>query len=185
MPGEINRDIGARIRGIRELNDLTVEELAGRLGAAPEQLARYEAGGTDIPVSILHDISTELRIGMTELLTGDSAKLSVYSLVRRGKGVGVDRRKAYDYQALAYHFAERKMDPFLITIAPKPDGEPISLNTHGGQEFHYCLEGSFLLKIGRHETIVREGDAVYFDSRHPHGMKALEGRPAKELVIIY
>lgn len=181
---EVNREIGDRIKGIRELCDLNVDELAEKIGTKPELLSQYEAGAIDIPVSILHDISTELNIGMTELLTGESAKLSVYSVVRSGRGVGIDRRAAYDYKSLAYNFANRKIDPFLITIPPKSDDEPFSLNIHGGHEFHYCLEGSFKLKIDKHEIIINEGDAVYFDSKYPHGMKALDGKPARELVII-
>lgn len=181
---DVNREIGERIKGIRELCDLSITELAGKVKTTPELLAQYESGAVDIPVSILHDISTELNIGMTELLTGENAKLSVYSVVRKDKGVGVDRRAAYDYKALAYNFANRKIEPFLITIEPKPDDEPFSLNLHGGHEFHYCLEGSFKIKIDKHEIIINEGDAIYFDSTYPHGMKSLDGKPAKELVII-
>ncbi len=181
---QVNREIGERIKGIRELNDLSVEALAKRVHATPERLSQYEAGETDIPVSILHDISNELNIGMTELLTGEAAKLSTYSVVLADRGVGVDRREAYYYKALAYQFAGRKMDPYLITIEPKPEGTPISLNVHGGQEFHYCIEGSFMMQIDKHEIKINAGDAVYFNSQSPHGMRALNGKPAKELVII-
>jgi quercetin dioxygenase-like cupin family protein len=76
------------------------------------------------------------------------------------------------------------MEPFLITIDPKPDDEPIYTTAHNGQEFHYCLEGSFVIRIDKHELIIEEGDSVYFDSAYQHGMKALNGKPAKELVII-
>ncbi|MDR1664126.1 MAG: XRE family transcriptional regulator [Clostridiales bacterium] len=180
----VNQEIGARIKGIRELSDLSISELAKKVNTTAEKLSAYESGETDIPVSILHDISTELNIGMTELLTGEEAKLSTFSVVRRDKGVGVDRRVAYDYKALAYNFSQRKMDPYLITIEPKPDDAPFSLNTHGGQEFHYCLEGSFGIQIEKHEIIIEAGDAIYFNSACPHGMKALNGKPARELVII-
>lgn len=180
----VNHEIGERIKGIRELSDLSIAQLAERVRTTPELLSQYESGMIDIPVSILHDISTELNIDMTELLTGESAKLSVYSVVRKNKGVGVDRRAAYDYKALAYNFANRKIEPFLITIEPKSDDEPFSLNLHGGHEFHYCLEGSFKIKIDKHEIIINEGDAIYFDSTCPHGMKALDGKIARELVII-
>jgi transcriptional regulator with XRE-family HTH domain len=180
----INRDIGVRIKGIRELNDLTLETLAGRVNTTPEQLNRYEKGEADIPLSILHDLSGELNITMTELLTGEGAKMSVYSVTRKGKGKGVERRKAYDYKSLAYNFSRRKMDPFIITIEAKPEDAPFSLNTHGGQEFHLCLEGSFVIMIGNHVITINEGDSIYFDPKHPHGMKALNGRDAKDLVVL-
>jgi mannose-6-phosphate isomerase-like protein (cupin superfamily) len=99
-------------------------------------------------------------------------------------GLVVDRRKAYDYKALASNFANRKIDPFLITIEPKPEDQPISLNSHGGQEFHYCIEGDFVIQIDKHIIEIHEGDSIYFDSACPHGMRALNGKPARELVII-
>ncbi len=181
---QVNIEIGQRIRGIRELCELDIPILAHKLGLSADILEDYESGSRDIPVSVLHEISVLLNISMTELLTGESAKLHIYSLVRAGKGVGVDRRAAYDYKSLAYNFADRRLDPFLITIEPKPEGEEYSLNSHSGHEFHFCLEGSFKIKIDKYEMTLYEGDALYFDSSYPHGMLALGGAPAKELVII-
>jgi transcriptional regulator with XRE-family HTH domain len=180
----INQDIGERIRGIRELSDLTLETLAAKVNTTARQLDLYEKGEADIPLSILHDLSSKLSITMTELLTGEGAKMSVYSVTRKGKGKGVDRRKAYDYKSLAYNFSRRKMDPFVITIEAKPDDAPFSLNTHGGQEFHLCLEGSFVIMIGSHIITINEGDSIYFDPTYPHGMKALNGKDAKDLVVL-
>ena len=181
---DLNREIGVRIRGVRELSELAPEAFAARVGIAPALLVQYETGEIDIPVSILHDISAAFDISMTELLTGESAKLSVYSVVRSGRGVGIDRRKAYDYQSLAYNFAGRKIDPYLITIAPKPDDEPLHMSAHSGHEFHYVLSGNVRIVIGKHEVNLGEGDSLYFDSTYPHGLKALGGRPATLLITI-
>jgi len=181
---ELNREIGARIRGVRELSDLVPDVFAARVGIAPALLAQYEAGEIDIPVSILHDISAAFDISMTELLTGESARLSVYSVVRSGRGVGIERRKAYDYQSLAYNFADRKIDPYLITVEPKPEGEPLHMTAHSGHEFHYVLTGSVHVVIGKHAVILGEGDSIYFDSTYPHGLKAAGGKQATLLVTI-
>lgn len=40
------------------------------------------------------------------------------------------------------------------------------------------------MRIGQHEFILEEGDSVYFESTSPHGIQALDGKPAKSLVII-
>ena len=181
---DLNREIAERMRGIRDLSDLSVSELAGRIGLTGQELEKYESGEVEIPVSVLHDISVKLNISMTELLTGEAAKLSVYALVRGGKGVGIDRRDAYKYKDLAYNFAGRKLEPFLVTVDPKPDADPYHLNTHTGHEYHYVLEGSMNIMIDRHELTLNEGDSVYFDSTYEHGMKALCGKPVRLLVII-
>jgi transcriptional regulator with XRE-family HTH domain len=183
MPS-INREIGERIKGIRELSDLTVEELAQRTNTTAEQLDLYEKGEADIPLSILHDLSAELNITMTELITGEDAKMSVYSVTRKNKGKSIETKKAYEYKSLAYNFSRRKMDPFIITIEAKPEDAPFSLNTHGGQEFHLCLEGSYVIMVGKHVITINEGDSIYFDPKHPHGMKALNGKDATDLVVL-
>ncbi|MCL1886283.1 MAG: XRE family transcriptional regulator [Dehalococcoidia bacterium] len=181
---EINCEIGERIKGIRTLNKLSLEEFAKQLSITPEQLTQYENGNVEISVSFLHDVSRQFDISMTELLSGESAKLSVYSVVRKGKGVGVSRRKEYDYQSLAYNFADRTIDPYYITIEPKPDDNTASLVWHAGQEFHYVLDGTVRVKIDKHETILHEGDSVYFDSTYPHSIEALGDKTAHLVVTI-
>jgi len=181
---EINREIGERIKGVRMLNKLTVEEFAKQVGTTSKLLSQYEDSSVEIPVSFLHDISHHFDISMTELLSGESAKLSVYSVVRKGKGVGVSRRKDYDYQSLAYNFADRTIDPFYITIEPKPEGCPISMVCHSGQEFHYVLDGAVRVKIDKHETVLNEGDSVYFDSTYPHSIEAMGGKSAHMIITI-
>lgn len=179
---QLNSEIGQRLRGARELNDLSPDALAAELQITAAELAAYEAGEKDISVSVLHNASAILGVSITELMTGEAARLRQYSLVRREKGVAVDRRATYDYRSLGYNFEGREMDPYLITIPP--GGDDFHLNSHSGQEFHYCLEGSFAIRIGSHSITLGEGDSVYFDSSCPHGMVALGGKPALSLVII-
>ena len=181
---ELNREIGERIKGVRMLSELGQEEFAKMVGTTAEQLAKYENGNADIPVSFLHDVSQRFEVSMTELLTGESAKLSVYSVVRKGKGVGVSRRQGYDYRSLAYNFAGRAIDPFHITVEPKPEGTTASMATHAGQEFHYVLDGVMRLKIAKYETILHAGDSIYFDSTYPHGMEAVGDKSVHLLVVI-
>ena len=89
----------------------------------------------------------------------------------------------YGYQNLAYNFANRKLEPFMVTVAPN-DSNEIPVSVHSGHEYHYCVEGRFIMKIDNHEYVIEEGDSIYFVSTSPHGMKALDGKPAKILVII-
>jgi quercetin dioxygenase-like cupin family protein len=88
------------------------------------------------------------------------------------------------YQALACTFRGRKAEPFIVVV--EPDGkDKINFNSHHGQEFNYVLEGKLMIVIDRKELILEEGDSIYFDSTLPHGMKALDGKSAKFLAIIF
>lgn len=179
------KQIAIRIRDLREISGLTVEVLAKELNISKETYMEYESGNVDIPVSFLYELANKFRVELTAILTGEDPKLRAYALVRNGKGVSVERRKEYKYQSLAYNFAHKKAEPFLVTVDADSDDAPIHLNSHPGQEFNYLLEGSLKIIINNHEVILNAGDSLYFDSGYSHGMKALNGKPAKFLAVIF
>ncbi|MBR7143089.1 MAG: cupin domain-containing protein [Clostridia bacterium] len=176
-------EIAERLQAIRELSDLTPAQLAERISMDEKEYLAYESGTKDIPVSVLSKVCNALEVGMTELLTGDAPKLHNYSFVKKGKGLEVDRNIGYKHYNLAFKFANRKIEPLLVIVDPE-EGEEMHLNSHQGQEYHYCLEGRFLFQLQDHQMVVEPGDSVYFDSHYPHGMMALDGKPAKILVIV-
>jgi mannose-6-phosphate isomerase-like protein (cupin superfamily) len=150
-----------------------------------EEYLRLESGTVDISVSILHRIAQTYDVELTTLMFGDEPKMNAYFITRKGKGVAVERTKAYKYQSLAAGFAGRKADPFLVTVHPKPDDAPVYLNSHAGQEYNLVLEGRMLLRINGKDLTLDEGDSIYFNSELPHGMKALNGEKVRFLAIIF
>ena len=117
------------------------------------------------------------------LLTGREPHARAYFLTRRGAGPVVDRRKAYHYESLGAGFVGRTMEPFLVTVQPKPGAEPV-LNAHPGQEFDLVLKGRLKIVIGGRAVTLKAGDSLTFDSAIPHGMLALGGKPARFLAVI-
>ena len=178
------REIAGRLREMREIAGLSVEEVGERLTVTTEQYKMMESGTVDIPVSVLCEAADIFGISVTELLTGDRARLKMYSVVRKNKGIGVERTAGYDYKSLAYSFADRKAEPLLVTLDPQKAGGELHPNAHTGHEFHYCLEGKMRVYIGGHEIVLEEGDSIYFDSAYLHAMEALGGKPAKLIVVV-
>lgn len=64
---------------------------------------------------------------------GEEPKMSSYFVTRAGKGISIERTKAYKYQSLASGFMNRTADPFIVTVEPKAIDEPIHYNKHNGQ----------------------------------------------------
>ena len=60
----------------------------------------------------------------------------------------------------------------------------MSLVTHSGQEFNYCLEGVIKVILGGQEIQLNPGDSLFFDPAIPHGQMAANGRSAKFLTVI-
>ncbi|MBR6371360.1 MAG: helix-turn-helix transcriptional regulator [Bacteroidaceae bacterium] len=177
------KQMAMRLHGLREDLEMTIEEVAVRCGITPEELERYESGDSDIPMNFLCNAANVLGVEPLELFSGDAPNMSSYWLVRKGKGPVIERQKAYKYQALAMGFKHAKASPFIVTVDPKMEKD-MHLNTHEGQEFNLVLKGTLLLSIAGKELILNPGDSIYFDSAQPHGMKALNGEPARFLAII-
>ena len=174
--------IAERIRELREISGISAETLAIDLGVAKDLFLQYESGTVDIPVSFLFKIAHKLGIELSALIGGDEPKLHVYSVVRKGKGLKVKRRKQYDYESLAYNFIHKKAEPFLVTVEPSPENS-LEFNSHPGQEFNYVIEGTMKIIIDTHEIILNEGDSIYFNSGYNHAMKAMDNKTVKFLAV--
>ena len=178
------KSIANRLRELREVLELSAQEVAESCHLRVEEYMALESGESDISVNVLQTIARRYGISLDVLMFGEEPKMNAYFITRAGAGVSVERRKAYKYEALASGFRDRKADPFLVTVEPAPADAPMHLNSHEGQEMNYVLEGRLLLSLNGKELVLNVGDSLYFDSSLPHGMKALDGRPVRFLAII-
>ena len=178
------KQIAERLTGLREALEITPEEIASVCNISTEDYLRLETGNVDISVSLLHQIAQTYGIELTALMFGNEPKMNAWYVTRKGKGEAVERTKAYKYQSLAAGFSKRKADPFMVTVSPKTDDDPVYLNSHAGQEFNYVISGRLLLQINGKDLILEAGDSIYFNSKLPHGMKALDGQDVCFLAVI-
>ena len=180
---EYNKDIGNRIRELRELSDITIKEIAEELNIKEETYIQYENAEVDIPASFLYELAHIFKVDLGLLLTGEESRMSIFDITRANKGVSVDRRKEYTHENLCSNFIHKKAETFLVVVDPQKNPVP-SLNSHPGQEFNYVLEGSLKIYIHNNEIVLNEGDSIFFDSAHRHAMVALNDKPAKFLAVI-
>lgn len=176
--------IATRLRGLREVLELSEQEVAQSCHLTVEEYREMESGEADISVNVLQSIARRYGISLDVLMFGEEPKMNSYFITRAGAGISVERREAYKYEALASGFRDRKADPFIVTVEPAPAGAPMHLNSHEGQEMNYVLEGRLLICLKGKELELNAGDSLYFDSNLPHGMKALGGKPVRFLAII-
>lgn len=178
------KEIAQRIKALRTMEDVSPEEMAEKCDVSLEEYLDYEAGNRDFSFSFIYNVANMLGVDVVDLLTGDSPKLSTATVVRKGQGLKINRREAYDYRYLAATFRDKLGEPFLVTVEPAPESEKPTLHAHSGQEFNYMLEGTMALYIGEVIYVLEEGDSIYFNSEHPHAMRAMNGKSAKFLAVV-
>ena len=174
-------EIAARIRELREVCDYSQEQLAQELGLSAEQYAGYEQNG-DFPISVIYEIANKFRVDFNELVTGEPSRIDTYHVVRRGHGKSVSRYPGYRFKDLAYRYADKIMQPLLVTL--EPSDEPAKLVTHAGQEFNLVLKDSIIVTFEDKEIVLNEDDSIYFNPTYPHGQRCNGDTKARFLTMI-
>ena len=170
--------IASRIREMRDIMGWSTAEMAAKTDVSEETYVLYEAGDTDLPFSFIYKSAQAFNIELTELLEGQDAFLTSYTVTRRGKGETTAKEEGIAISNLAPRFRDKVAEPYWVRYeySEKAQTEPIHLTTHQGQEFDLVLHGSLKVQVGEHTEILHEGDSIYYNSSLPHGMIAVEGQ---------
>ena len=180
------KDIATRIKGLREMSDITTAEMAEVVHMTVEEYERLEEGNTDFSFTFLYNCAKRLGVGITDILTGKSPTLSFYNIERADEGLEIKRRHNFKYLHKAPYFKDRIAEPFVV-VAPyseEAEHKPIEPNQHKGQEMDFILEGSLKVDMDGHIEVLHAGDSIYYDSSRPHGMIATGGAPCKFLAVV-
>ena len=181
-----NKEIAARIRELREISGISVEEMAARTGMATTEYLRCEEGKTDLSIAFLYRCVLILGVDMSDLLEGHSPKLRSYALTRKGEGQRIEEAHNMVGYNLASGFRNRIALPLYmdLTYRPGSEFEDIELVTHEGQECDIVIRGRMKIQIGSKTEILNPGDCIYYDSSVPHGMIAVDGEDCSFYAIV-
>ena len=179
-------EIAQRIKGLREILELTPQQMAQYTDVTLEEYLEYESGNQDFGFTFLYECAKVFGVDIVELLTGERPKLSHYTIVRSGKGLPIRRREGFTYEHLAYRIKNKLAEPFLVTApySAEEQDKPIMLSRHKGQEFDFVLKGSLKMQLQDHVEVLGEGDSIFYDSGYPHGMIATGGSDCVFLAVV-
>ena len=179
-------DIAARIREMREILGFSLQKMAEMTEISPDTYALYESGTIDLPFTFLHKCAKAFGVEMSVLLEGHSAKLSGYTVTRKGKGLTTASEDGITIQDMAPMFRQKLATPYYVTYeySEELQDEPIHTTTHDGQEFNLVIKGAMRIRVGDHEEELHEGDSIFYKSSTPHGMIAIEGKDCIFLSMI-
>ena len=108
-------EIAERIRGLREMMEISPEEMAKAIGVSREEYLSHENGETDFNFTFLYKCADKFGVDIVELLTGENPHLSFYSIVRAGTGLDMKRRAGFKYEHMNFRFKNKIAETFLVT----------------------------------------------------------------------
>ena len=180
------REVADRIRELRMISGITVEEMAQRTNVTVEEYMAYEAGSRNMSIAFLYRCVLIFGVDFSDLLEGRSAKLRTYALTRKGDGQRIEEAHNMIGYNLAPDFRNRIALPLYMKLKYKEGAEyeDIQLVTHEGQECDIVIRGHMKIQIGLHTEVLHPGDCIYYDSATPHGMIAVDGEDCAFYAIV-
>lgn len=174
--------MGVRLRQAREQHGLSLRSLAHRVEVSPSLLSQIENGLARPSVGTLWALVNELEVSLDHLFdvaapdeTSAPEDLAVQRADERqvivlSGGVRWEQLDAsHDADVL---FAFVTYEPGVET-----SGRPAA--RHDGREYGYLVSGRLAIEIDDQRVELGPGDAVSFDSRHPHRFSAVGDEAAR------
>ncbi len=177
------KETARRIRELRLISGISVEEMAKRTDLSVEEYVQCEEGSRNMSIAFLYRCVLIFGVDMGDLLEGRSPKLRSYALTRKGEGQRIEEAHNMLGFNLAADFRNRIALPLYMEVKYTPDAQ-IELITHEGQECDIVIRGHLKIQVGDHTEILHPGDTIYYDSSKPHGMIAAEGEDCAFYAIV-
>jgi transcriptional regulator with XRE-family HTH domain len=184
------KTVGEKIKQIREMKKVSIEELAERSGMEISLIQKIEQDKNVPSLAPLIKIARALGVRLGTFLDDSDSYGPV--VVRSGehhKGVRFtsqtsEAREHLNFFSLAFDKAGRNMEPFIVEIEPGTKSDYM-LSSHEGEEFIYVLEGEVEINYGKETYQLSKGDSIYLDSIVLHNVHAGNNQPAKILAVVY
>lgn len=173
-----------RLKRLRELKGITLEELAARTGLTKSYLSKVERGVSVPSVATALKVADAFEVSVGDLF-GVSAPEKDFVVVRK------DQRKPFTrkggattrLEAITPGLAHGLFEAF-ITHPPRerpPDEKRVQ---HAGQELLFVLKGRMEMSFPHNAVRLSAGDCLLFNGRLPHYTLSVGTQPSEALIIV-
>ncbi len=181
--------LGMRIKRFRELNDISLEQLAERTGLDLGFLKSLEEDSVYPSLGPLLKVARGLGVRMGTFLDDELGHDPlIVRLGEREEGLhmlgGKDCPVDMKFYSLGKGKKDRHMEPFFVELLPTGCGER-KLSSHEGEEFIVVQEGAIEVTYGADVITLGAGDSIYLNSIVPHHVAASGVTPASIYAVLY
>ena len=174
----IEKQIGEKIKNLRNQNGLTQEELADRTELTKGFISQLERGLTAPSVSTLADIVECLGTNLSDFFHEED---DIQIIFPKEDCFEKEDEDGNFITWLVATAQSRSIEPILVNLQPKqtlPEDKP-----HEGEEFGYVLNGAITIHIGTKEIKAKKGESFYFTPDSTHYISASGNKGASILWV--
>lgn len=181
--------LGIRIKRFREMNEISLQDLAARTGLDLGFLQSLENDSVYPSLGPLLKVARGLGVRMGTFLDDELGQDPlIVRLGERDAGLsmlgGKDCSVDMKFYSLGKGKTDRHMEPFFVELMPCACGER-KLSSHEGEEFIVVHEGVIDVTYGNEVLTLSKGDSIYLNSIVPHNVAASDNAPASIYAVLY
>ena len=191
--------LGPRLRLAREERQLSVRELARRIGCSASLISQIERGVSVPSVGVLYSLATELDTSLDHLLFGaDPSRRPglVIEPAAREPEPGpciVQRAGGRNIIDLASGVRWERLTPGadamtdFLEVIYSPGGHSTDERRplrHDGHEYGLVISGTLQANVGFESYELGPGDSIAFDSATPHEYLNKTGEPVHAIWVV-
>ncbi|MBN8940819.1 MAG: helix-turn-helix transcriptional regulator [Rhizobiales bacterium] len=169
LPATVDREVGARIRALRQAKGLSLDTVAGTAGLSIGFLSQIERGLSSPSLKALASLADALGLPIAGLFEARTPSDEAGTIVVHADERSVLQlwRSGIVKQLLTPDGPDATLNVFLIILAPgaSTGDEPYS---HRGEEAGLVLEGAITLTVDARSWTLKAGDSFRFESVRPH-----------------
>ena len=174
-----------RLKRLRGLKGLTLEQLAERTALTKSYLSKVERGVSVPSIATALKIADAFEVGVGELF-GVSAAGSDFVVVRKAERKpfpGRSSKAGHRYEAIAPGQVHGLFEAF---VDHPPFAVPLDYKRaqHRGQEMIFVVKGRIDVALPHTSIKLGEGDCMVFNGQLPHRVLSLKPQRAEILVIV-
>lgn len=198
----VQDDVGRRLRMHREERELSLRELARRLGLSPSAISQIETGKSRPSVSTLYAIVNELGMSLDELFSGTGSEVAAVGsrparavprtrtndapretspeerhVQRAGSRRAIDLETGVRWERLTSHADPQADFLYVVYEVGGSSSQGDRFIRHSGREYGLVLSGTLEVTVGFDSYELGAGDSICFDSTVPHCLRNIGTKP--------
>jgi transcriptional regulator with XRE-family HTH domain len=174
-------DVGARLRELREAQNISMRTLATKSGLSANALSMIERGKTSPSVSTLYKLADALGVSITAFFGIQTEKQAAVFLKADARTRISFTRGVFE--GLGGEQFIGRAEPFMLTLESGASSGPNNM-THTGHEFVFCLRGQLEYQVEKNIFLLEAGDSLLFGSHLKHKWRNPSNLVTNALIMI-
>lgn len=183
MSDSTSKLLGERVSQLRQIQSLTLEQLATASGVSRSMLSQIERGRANPTLAVTQRIAQTFGISIGELVDDPNAAATI-DVVRGDDPSTVFRADSEcELRTLSPLQLEKNIEFYAIRL--NPGGELTSAaHFEGTREMFTVTEGRGSVCSGHSEFALNEGDTAHYRADLPHSIRCESEQPLRGYLVV-